>query len=514
MKNSYVFIRLALPLLIFLGVLIFRDALVDFLETTTGSLGFMLRLIGGISTVWERALLFVLIVLALGAVIFLLSRFLPKRIRSLALFVLVVAGVSWALYPWTGRDAVVLGVVSGGVLIANSGVFWAQYLRKPVSARLIDAVMICAVGLAEILFPRPYYLWIRCKLGSDAPRKEPGFGRYIPGVVVASALIVVFFPFPRLAEIGQNLFMSPQAKVIFGPRFGIYTKYDITSMVFDPVSGQLFLCGNGTNTLLVLLPETQEVSDTGIITDKTQFCVFDPGRRQISFANRAAEKLVLVDVESRKIVSDRALGTLPPGEIIMGYNSSENVLIAASEAAERAEDIDSVQIFDANSLARKLTLDVDPGNLITHPLKPIMYVNFFFRDEGVHAFNLRNGELLASSPSDDRSDRSTVDVSREELLVTSPVHARIQVFDTTTLASKNSFPTVFGARGLALDAERDLLLVGSILTNQVDVVDLKTRKSLRRYRLGPWLRDIVIDPESGTAYVSSRFAVYQLNYLE
>ena len=127
--------------------------------------------------------------------------------------------------------------------------------------------------------------------------------------------------------------MSPQAKVIFGPRFGIYTKYDIASMVFDPVSGQLFLCGNGTNTLLALLPETQEVSDTGIITDKTQFCVFDPDRRQISFANRAAEKLVLVDVEGRKIVSDRALGTLPPGEIIMGYNSSENVLIAASEAA-------------------------------------------------------------------------------------------------------------------------------------------------------------------------------------
>ena len=68
-------------------------------------------------------------------------------------------------------------------------------------------------------------------------------------------------------------------------------------------------------------------------------------------------------------------------------------------------------------------------------------------------------------------------------------------------------------RGIAIDPGRDLLLAASFLTNDLDVIDLKTGRSLRRYRLGPWMRTVLVPGNDGIAYVASRYGVYRLNYL-
>ena len=106
------------------------------------------------------------------------------------------------------------------------------------------------------------------------------------------------------------------------------------------------------------------------------------------------------------------------------------------------------------------------------------------------------------------------DVARDEVLATAPELGQIRRFDAATLEEKDPINTVFGARGLAVDVDRDLLLVSSFLTNQVDVIDLKTGSSLRRYRLGPWMRDIRVLSDEGVAFVASRYALYRLHYLQ
>ena len=105
------------------------------------------------------------------------------------------------------------------------------------------------------------------------------------------------------------------------------------------------------------------------------------------------------------------------------------------------------------------------------------------------------------------------DAARNEVLATVPESGEIWRLDATTLKDKAPIRTVFGARGLAVDPARDLLLVASFLTNELDVIDLKTGKSLRRYRLGPWLRDVLIVGDEGVALVASRYGLYKLNYL-
>lgn len=105
------------------------------------------------------------------------------------------------------------------------------------------------------------------------------------------------------------------------------------------------------------------------------------------------------------------------------------------------------------------------------------------------------------------------DAARNEVLATVPESGVIWRLDATTLLDKAPIHTVFGARGLAVDPARDLLLVSSFITNELDVIDIKTGKSLRRYRLGPWLRDVLIVGDGGVAFVASRYGLYKVNYL-
>jgi hypothetical protein len=78
---------------------------------------------------------------------------------------------------------------------------------------------------------------------------------------------------------------------------------------------------------------------------------------------------------------------------------------------------------------------------------------------------------------------------------------------------KGTIDTVFGARTLAVDPERNLLLTGSLVTNMLDVVDLATHKRLIQYYVGPWLRSICVDAKAGVAYVSSIDGLYRVNYM-
>ena len=85
-------------------------------------------------------------------------------------------------------------------------------------------------------------------------------------------------------------------------------------------------------------------------------------------------------------------------------------------------------------------------------------------------------------------------------------------FDADSLSPKGYFLAPFGARAIALDERRQLLLCGNIATGYVLIVDLRTQTAVARHYLGPWLRTIALHVESGTAYISSNGALYRLEY--
>ena len=85
-------------------------------------------------------------------------------------------------------------------------------------------------------------------------------------------------------------------------------------------------------------------------------------------------------------------------------------------------------------------------------------------------------------------------------------------FDARTLALRGEIKSVFGVRVMAIDSQRDWLVSGSLVTGQIEVQELATGKVLQRIYLGPWLRSIVVDPQTATAYVSANGALYKVPY--
>ena len=130
------------------------------------------------------------------------------------------------------------------------------------------------------------------------------------------------------------------------------------------------------------------------------------------------------------------------------------------------------------------------------------------------AYHVGRGEIVARSLTDPRLDRMAVLLERNELLVTSPLHSAVLRFDAKTLEPLGRIDAQFGVRSLAIDPGRRWLVCGSLVDNSLWVIDLETGRRLARYHVGPWLREIVLDPESATAYVSSHSGLFRVRYAE
>ncbi len=155
---------------------------------------------------------------------------------------------------------------------------------------------------------------------------------------------------------------------------------------------------------------------------------------------------------------------------------------------------------------------LDAGNVLKHPSKPWLYLSFFRRRNEVVLYNLETRSITHRATADPQAERMVYWKERNELLVTSPIESRIMRFGADRLEPKGYIPAPFGARAIALDEKRQLLLCGNLATGYIEIIDLRTGTRLNRHYLGPWLRTIQLRVEKGTAYVSSNGALYALNY--
>lgn len=481
-------------------------------------LGFMFTVVHIYSTIGVRLIFWCAAFAFLAAVWLVTRQVTPQRYRSLAFA--CVAATLVAIVLWRLRSMQVgfaAGALTWLLVMANmiSTNAWNAIHSRPLLGRLASLGFWFGVGIEAVL-PRPFLIWY----GRNSGRLNLWGGplanraRFIPGAALAAALIALLLPHPVLMQIGQSMFMSRQVSIVFGPQYSTWSPYDVSDIAWNPDNGDLFLCGDGQGSPKVLRGGAGPALDIGISNADNEFCEFSQIRQRFLTVNNQTDELLLVDPGDFSISGHLYFEDLPYGEILLAAHPGGGLLAVASENERRDPNGVDIRIVDLDTLEVIREIAADTGYIITHPEHPVIYVNHFAMDIGVRAFDMHSGELLANSSLFGRSDRMAFDVKRDEVLATAPESGQIRRFDATTLIEKNPIDTVLGARGLAIDAERDLLLVSSFLTNKVDVIDLKTGRSLRRYRLGPWMRDVLVLSDEGVAYVASRYAVYRLNYLQ
>lgn len=439
-----------------------------------------------------------LLLLAVGA---------AKRVRPLTAYmaVLVTAGILVAL-------AYNAGVISGSrgglvwLIIATNfmpGSFLAIIKRY---SRAWNALLITGVGIAELFFAREYWLWVRKHSGSARSPERTGLLAFaLPGLLLGSLAFALLIRGEDLLRFEQRFRLSSDAVIL--ERGQSFNWLDL-----DPAGRYLYATGHTIARLrrYDLLEPSAPPLQSQVSTGGAQGFAYDPNANEIYAVNTFTNQLLFFDattLEQRRVVD---VPRLSPGDPWVAVDGGTGTVTIVSEADSQ---VGAPLIVLERTSGRILgEAPLDAGNILKHPSKPWLYLSFFRRRNEVLLYDLEARSILRSTAADAQAERMVYWKAGNELLVTSPVKSRIMRFDADSLSPKGYFLAPFGARAIALDERRQLLLCGNIATGYVLIVDLRTQTAVARHYLGPWLRTIALHVESGTAYISSNGALYRLEY--
>ncbi|MBD2020004.1 hypothetical protein H6F43_07365 [Leptolyngbya sp. FACHB-36] len=501
---------LRLPLLV-IALYMLREELLELVEQVIGVSSVTERAIALISTFWERALVFGVCVMILMASISLTRRLRSRTVQYLvpATIALVLFFIVFALFA---RRGALLAIALTGLLALNTipDGWVTRAVTTKVGSLLANLGFGGAVGLAELLLPKPFLLWLLTRLhGRDVV--VTGAGRYaldgLP-VIMVSAIAALVLNTAPLVDLGQMLHRDAAVQ-----RFA---KGDFNVLAFNRDQRVLYASGRGVEYLQAYSVDRldQPPRQSSVTTYYAQGFSYNPEENELYFygGTEDAQVIEVLDATSLNRKKSLPLPIISPGDSWLVWDRFTDDIIIASEA-DRQEGTPFVAVNRRTGAITK-TLDVGPSYIFISRDKPLLYMNFFRRTTDLIQYNTQTHQVLKRVPTDKQVDRMALVASTNELLVSSPVKSSVVRYDANTLERKGDIKTTFGVRTVAVDATRNLLLTGSLATNMLEVIDLKTYKRLAQYRLGPWLREICLDPESGVAYVSSNGALYKVNYTD
>jgi len=380
-------------------------------------------------------------------------------------------------------------------LLARAGLTWPR----------LSAAIVIPPGIGEGLFASRYLSWLKASWNNREPQPSETPAK-IPGAIIAALAVALLANAAALAPAERMIRTGDDVRVI--------AHGDFNGLALDGSQRYLFVTGHGVENLLRF-----DVADldapplaASAVTGRAQGLAYDAGHGEIFMYRSSDRALVTVDEETLEEKRVASAAELSPGDPWVVYDRFTDTVTLASEA-----DIQTGSPFlvlDRQTGAARDVRDIDGGLLALNPSKPILYMSFFRRARGVLAYDIASSEIVARGPSDARMDRLGFDPIANEVLVPSPMESRILRYDPDTLELRGSMRIMFGVRELAIDTTRKLMLTASIATGEVAMVDMETRRVVRRWYLGAWLRTIVLSPERGRAYVSSNGVLYELRYAD
>jgi len=428
-----------------------------------------------------------------------------RRLRPMLVYAttLLVACCALAALALTTATSLQRGLIVALILALNLAPA-ALFERVRGRPRTWNILMLTGVGVAELLFAREYWHWIR---GGRRSSESMGSGlpSTIPALLLASLAAGVLIRDERLVAVEQKIRLSPDVKVI---ERGLSMNW----IELDPSGTYLYVTGHDVPYLrrydIRNLAAPPLVSDAP--TGGAQGFAYDRSANQLFAVNTDTKQLLYLDATTLKLQRTADLAQLSPGDPWIAVDAQTDTLTVVSEAD--AQIGDPLMVLERSNGQTVARADLDAGNLLKHPSRSWVYLTFFRRRSEVMLYDLEARSVTRRAPADPRAERMAFWKTNNELLVTSPIESRVLRFDADTLTPKGSLHALFGVRAIALDEARQLLLCGNIATGHLIVLDLKTGARVSTRYLGPWLRTIELDVPNGTAYVSANGALYVLRY--
>ena len=417
---------------------------------------------------------------------------IPERLFIFAVIFLI-------LYPLTKRLAVtkkrrLVSAVVAGLITLPMGLYLSGTILKSFP-------VIFAFIMAALFF--------------ISTRLVPAKKKRLVSAVVAG-LIALLIDSTALTDIHRALFADPSVIRFDRGHFnalGIDRGHHILYAIGDGVEHIHAYNTDALNDMPRLSELETGKAETGFsFNDRMQEIYIVPRIRKGTWTDEYKQLDIL---DSRSLTLKKAIpiqSAQGVGGQWIEWDPHTGYIIVASESGRK--DLENATLIldrEKGKVVKELSLA--PMNIFLHPSKPVLYLSFFQdrNSNEIISYDLKSLAIIKRATVNTRMDRMAYVESANELLVTAPARSLIYRLDGDTLAVKGQIKSSFGVRTIAVDPKRNLLLTLSLVTNVLDVIDLNTYKSVKRYYLAPWLRSIVLDGE-GTAYVSCFSGLFRVSY--
>lgn len=507
LKREWVFAWavVRLPLLV-LAAYLFRYQIVEWFEGSIGFTGRMDFFVFTASTFTTRFLLYLISAVGLGFWFWLLGRLnISAGIRYLLFLAGTFAGIYLSLvHLFLVEDAFVRTTIALALLALNT--FPHEWLAKLLATgKWINLVFLAGIGVVEAIIPQSYAFWL---MSIGQARDSLKRWAWLGGVLIPSLFwIFLLVPYDnhRVFTLAEKLHADPAVQK-FAP--GIYNWVEL-----NPEHDLLYVVGRGTNFLLAFdidqlnQPPMRSREDIG----KTQSFGFNPDLQELYVYKAETRELLYMDALTLDVIRSVPVPDLAPGDVWIRWLRLNNTIVLSSEAD--AEIGMPVYVIDRESgeIIAAMPYPVYPTEMAFNSNKPLMYFSSF-KKPFLAVWDMERYEITKQINVGSRTDRIAFSEKYSEVWLAAPLDGAVLRFDADTLDFTGEINTRFGIRTLSIDSQRNLLLVGNFMNNQLDVIDPVTNKHLNSYYLGPWIRTIALDMENGIAYVSTVRGLFKVNY--
>lgn len=453
--------------------------IVSWLVNKFGVVSLTMWAISILSTILERVVLFAVCAMILTLFVIFIRRIRSSRVRFAALttFSFILFGMLYITFPFYEYPFPVTGYLFPG--------------NHPFATALVLALFLAAGS---------WQSWW--------PHKDESGRRYHVQIGQISAAVLV----SGVAALLLNGWaLRPMARALHAdPAVQQFAKGDFSGLEFDAENHLLFACGHGTRYLLAF--QVDKLSSAPLKSqveiDGPQSFAFNPKDQELYVANAKTETVFVLDATTLALKHRYSNVGITPGDVWVNWDQTTGHIFVASEVSRGKSS--TIAIDQQTGQIRSIPF----AAYITYqdPTKPWLYMDLE-REPELVLYDTKTRKIIAHFNTRRKYlSRMGLNPDHSELLVSAPVNSAVLRLNAETLAQEGKIDAVFGVRTVAVDPVRNLLFVGSLTSNLVELIDLKTSARIAKYFVGPWLRTIALDTRSGTAYVSSIEGLFRIRY--
>ena len=338
------------------------------------------------------------------------------------------------------------------------------------SSRAWNTLMVAGVAIVELFLAREYWLWL-CSPATKTGRREAA----PPGVSRQPSRDFCSPRWPLLSSFqGNGLLSFEQALRLSGDAMIVERGQSFNGLELDQTGTYLYVTGHTLSNLRRYDVRNLAAPplESGVSTGGAQGLAYDADANQIYAFNTYTSQLLYLDATTLHPQHVIDVPGLSPGDPWLAVDSRTDTLTIVSEADAQVGA--PLIVLDRTTGQVVGRAPLDAGNILKHPSEPWLYLSFFRRRNEVVLYNLETRSITHTATADPQAERMVYWKERNELLVTSPIESRIMRFGADRLEQKGYIPAPFGARAIALDEQRQLLLCGNLATGYIEIIDLRT----------------------------------------